>query len=54
LKAVLPATNKLPTGTPGLLSVEFTRPYFYNGGQATLEQVVGFYWRGSDFPAVSI
>ena len=32
-------------------NVEFTGPYFHNGGQATLEQVVEFYNRGSDFPA---
>src|SRR5256885_6288951 len=25
-------------------------PYFHNGGQATLEQVVDFYNRGGDFP----
>src|SRR5262249_13880768 len=36
--------------TPGLRNVEFTGPYFHNGGQATLEQVVDFYNRGSDFP----
>src|SRR5947209_281454 len=37
--------------TPGLRNVEFTGPYFHNGGQATLEQVVDFYSRGGDFPA---
>ena len=37
--------------TPGLRNVEFTGPYFHNGGQATLEQVVEFYNRGGDFPA---
>jgi cytochrome c peroxidase len=36
--------------TPGLRNVEFTGPYFHNGGQATLEQVVEFYNRGGDFP----
>ena len=36
--------------TPGLRNVEFTGPYFHNGGQATLEQVVDFYNRGGDFP----
>jgi cytochrome c peroxidase len=35
---------------PGLRNVEFTGPYFHNGGQATLEQVVDFYARGGDFP----
>ena len=36
--------------TPGLRNVEFTGPFFHNGGQATLAQVVDFYLRGSDFP----
>jgi cytochrome c peroxidase len=35
---------------PGLRNVELTGPYFHNGGQATLEQVVEFYRRGGDFP----
>lgn len=35
--------------TPGLRNVEFTGPYFHNGGQATLMQVVDFYDRGGDF-----
>ena len=35
--------------TPGLRNVEFTGPYFHNGGQATLMQVVDFYNRGGDF-----
>jgi cytochrome c peroxidase len=35
---------------PSLRNVEFTGPYFRNGGQATLEQVVDFYVRGGDFP----
>ena len=30
----------------GLRNVEFTGPYFHNGGQSTLEQVVDFYRRG--------
>jgi cytochrome c peroxidase len=36
--------------TPGLRNVEFTGPYFHNGGEATLEQVVEFYNRGGDVP----
>ncbi len=36
--------------TPGLRNIEFTGPYFHNGGQATLEQVVEFYSRGGDLP----
>jgi cytochrome c peroxidase len=35
--------------TPGLRNVELTGPYFHNGGQATLRQVVDFYNRGADF-----
>jgi len=35
--------------TPGLRNVELTGPYFHNGGQATLRQVVDFYDRGADF-----
>ncbi|HEX7489652.1 MAG TPA: hypothetical protein VF341_12130, partial [Anaeromyxobacteraceae bacterium] len=34
---------------PGLRNVELTAPYFHNGGQATLEQIVDFYDRGGDF-----
>lgn len=34
--------------TPGLRNVELTGPYFHNGGQASLEQVVAFYDRGGD------
>lgn len=35
--------------TPGLRNVELTAPYFQNGGQLTLKQVVEFYNRGGDF-----
>jgi cytochrome c peroxidase len=35
--------------TPGLRNVELTAPYFHNGGQGTLDQVVEFYDRGGDF-----
>jgi len=35
--------------TPGLRNVELTAPYFHNGGQLTLPQVVAFYNRGGDF-----
>jgi cytochrome c peroxidase len=37
--------------TPSLRNVELTAPYFHNGGQLTLEQVVQFYSRGGDFGA---
>ena len=34
--------------TPTLPNVELTGPYFHNGGQLTLRQVVDFYDRGGD------
>jgi cytochrome c peroxidase len=34
---------------PALRGVALTAPYFHNGGQATLAQVVEFYDRGGDF-----
>jgi len=34
---------------PTLRNVELTGPYFHNGGQATLRQVIDFYTRGGDF-----
>jgi cytochrome c peroxidase len=40
--------------TPGLRNVELTAPFFLNGGQATLEQVVDFYSRGGDFPSADL
>lgn len=39
--------------TPGLRNVEFTGPYFHNGGKSTLMQVVDFYNRGGDFGAAN-
>ena len=33
----------------GLRNIEFTGPYFHNGGQSTLEQVIEFYMRAGDF-----
>ncbi|HEY3771176.1 MAG TPA: cytochrome c peroxidase [Candidatus Angelobacter sp.] len=38
--------------TPSLRNVELTAPYFLNGGQATLAQLVDFYSRGGDFRTV--
>ncbi|NBT13017.1 MAG: cytochrome-c peroxidase [Planctomycetia bacterium] len=35
--------------TPSLRNIDLTGPYFHNGGMLTLEQVVQFYARGSDF-----
>ncbi len=40
--------------TPGLRNVELTGPYFHNGGQADLLQVVLFYTRGGDFHEANI
>lgn len=34
---------------PSLRNISATAPYFHNGGQATLRQVVEFYNRGGDF-----
>jgi cytochrome c peroxidase len=39
---------------PGLRNVELTAPYFHNGGQLTLRQVVDFYNRGGDFREANI
>lgn len=39
--------------TPTLRNVELTGPYMHNGGMATLEQVVEFYARGTDFGDVN-
>jgi hypothetical protein len=35
--------------TPSLRNIALTAPYFHNGGQLTLRQVVDFYNRGADF-----
>jgi cytochrome c peroxidase len=40
--------------TPSLRNIELTAPFFVNGGQATLEQVVEFYSRGGDFPSADV
>lgn len=40
--------------TPSLRNVELTGPYFHNGGQASLRQVVEFYNRGGDFHEANI
>jgi len=34
---------------PTLRNVELTAPYFHNGGEATLEDVIDFYFRGGNF-----
>jgi cytochrome c peroxidase len=35
--------------TPTLRNIALTAPYFHNGGESTLQQVVEFYNRGGDF-----
>jgi cytochrome c peroxidase len=40
--------------TPGLRNIELTAPFFANGGQATLAQLVDFYSRGGDFPSADV
>jgi hypothetical protein len=40
--------------TPGLRNIELTGPFFLNGGQATLGQVVDFYSRRGDFPSADM
>ena len=40
--------------TPSLRNIELTAPFFLNGGQASLEQVVDFYSRGGDFPSADV
>ena len=34
---------------PGLRNVELTAPYFHNGSESTLEDVIDFYFRGGNF-----
>ncbi len=46
-----PATAAGTFKAPSLRNVELTGPYFHNGSQATLEQVLEFYGRNGDFPA---
>jgi cytochrome c peroxidase len=38
----------------GLRNIELTAPYFHNGGQLTLRQVVDFYSRGGDFGGLPV
>jgi uncharacterized protein (TIGR03437 family) len=49
MDAASPASARGRMKTPGLRNVEFTGPYFHDGGQASLEQVIEFYNRGGDF-----
>lgn len=38
---------------PGLRNVALTGPYFHNGGELTLRQVIEFYSRGGDFQPIT-
>jgi cytochrome c peroxidase len=64
----IPTLTALPTGTfpnanrvgrmgnakaPSLRNVELTGPYFHNGGELTLRQVIDFYGRGGNFPVTN-
>lgn len=40
--------------TPSLRNVELSAPFFLNGGQATLGQVVDFYSHAGDFPSADV
>jgi cytochrome c peroxidase len=40
--------------TPSLRNIELTAPFFVNGGQATLGQVVDFYSHRGDFPSADM
>ena len=37
---------------PGIRNVELTAPFFHNGGQRTLRDVIDFYSRGGDFQPI--
>jgi cytochrome c peroxidase len=50
LFAAAPASAAGTFKAPSIRNVEFTGPYFHNGSQATLEQVLQFYARNGDFP----
>jgi len=55
--APLACTDEIARGgffkAPQLRNVALTAPYFHNGSQLTLEQVVEFYNRGGDFNTVA-
>lgn len=50
LPANFPVSNNGNFKVPGLRNVELTAPYFHNGGDMTLQDVVEFYARGGNFP----
>jgi hypothetical protein len=49
LSCIDPIAQRGMVKAPGLRNLALTAPYFHNGGQLTLEQVVEFYDRGGDF-----
>jgi cytochrome c peroxidase len=49
IPANFPVANNGSFKVPGLRNVELTAPYFHNGGDMTLQDVVEFYTRGGDF-----
>lgn len=53
LPANFPVANNGNFKIPGLRNVELTAPYFHNGGDMTLNDVVGFYTRGGNFPVAN-
>ena len=53
LPASFPTSNRGGFKVPQLRNVELTAPYFHNGGDMTLEEVVDFYTRGGNFPAAN-
>jgi cytochrome c peroxidase len=58
LGVAIPSTYRVAVDgsfkAPSLRNVELTGPYFHNGGQQTLRQVVEFYNRGGDFHEANI
>jgi cytochrome c peroxidase len=50
LPANFPVSNDGNFKVTGLRNVELTAPYFHNGGDMTLKEVVEFYARGGNFP----
>lgn len=50
LPANFPVSNDGNFKVPGLRNIELTAPYFHNGGDMTLQDVVEFYARGGNFP----
>ncbi|HEY5973671.1 MAG TPA: cytochrome c peroxidase, partial [Geobacteraceae bacterium] len=48
-----PVANDGNFKVPGLRNIELTAPYFHNGGDMTLKDVVDFYTRGGNFPVAN-